>query len=239
MKHWLIFLFVCIIPMSFAQATSGESESGFPGWELAQRKFDKKRIEQFRERKDMQYETKTVVYNNFFQKQLNRFLKWLFSGVSGKTLYLMIRIVFYLLAAASLVVIVLQFTGTPIQGLFMKKAQSRTFLYTEEEVSDRVDFGKLLEEALSGRQWADALRYAYLELLNRLASQDLIIWKAEKTNAEYARELSSAAFIQDFRALTSLYERVWYGHFDLTEDEFRRGYQKYEHVVQELEGGRK
>lgn len=90
-----------------------------------------------------------------------------------------------------------------------------------DDVRD-IDLDKLLREALSQNDYRAAVRIYYLKLLKHLDTTGYIAWKKDKTNMEYATELSAAAFVRDFRRLMTAYEIIWYGERTPTADEFKK-----------------
>jgi hypothetical protein len=93
-----------------------------------------------------------------------------------------------------------------------------------------------LEEDLEGRllhflQIGDhrqAVRYLYLKSLRLLNDQGLIRFHQESTNEEYLRQLSATPQAPAFRALTGVYEKVWYGEFPLGDGQFARIHDYFE-----------
>jgi cell division protein FtsL len=68
-----------------------------------------------------------------------------------------------------------------------------------------------LQDALRNGEYAIAIRLHYLQALNDLNRKGLILWKKDKTNADYFKELKSGPFQLDFRQLTRWFERAWFG----------------------------
>ena len=72
--------------------------------------------------------------------------------------------------------------------------------------------GPILEAESIG-DFGTAIRFRYLCILQALETSKWIIWRKEKTNHEYARELKHAPFSEAFRLATLVFDRVRYGEY--------------------------
>ncbi|MEM1328270.1 MAG: DUF4129 domain-containing protein [Bacteroidota bacterium] len=88
-------------------------------------------------------------------------------------------------------------------------------LETIEEDLDKHDPTSAIDRAIQMRDFRLALRLYYLKALRELSLAEYIQWKRDKTNGEYIRELSGHPLRSDFRQLTLLFERIWYGNQEL------------------------
>jgi hypothetical protein len=73
------------------------------------------------------------------------------------------------------------------------------------------DIEKMLESALKMQDYKLACRCLYLDVLQRMMQQNMIVYRKDKTNMDYLREISGTQAMQAFRALTISFESVWYG----------------------------
>ncbi len=80
-----------------------------------------------------------------------------------------------------------------------------------EEHLPSADLSRLLEKALALKDYRSAMRLHYLIALQELDAMGWIRHGKEKTNMAYVMELNGRAVQGDFRALTRLFEFVWYG----------------------------
>ncbi len=74
------------------------------------------------------------------------------------------------------------------------------------------DWEALMQEALRAGDVRTAIRYSYLRLLQLLQERGFIAYRADKTNADYYRELADKPQRQPFRTVTRQYEWAWYGN---------------------------
>lgn len=83
-----------------------------------------------------------------------------------------------------------------------------------------VDLQKMLTEYIEHREFENAAKILYQITLKKLKQQNLIVWKQDKTNHEYERELRNHETASAFRSLTRYYEYVEFGKFYLGQKEF-------------------
>lgn len=67
-----------------------------------------------------------------------------------------------------------------------------------------------------------AVRFQFVRSLAFLSENDRIHFQPEKTNAEYASELSDGTLQSAFRSLSRLYEYTWYGKNAVSADRYER-----------------
>jgi hypothetical protein len=109
------------------------------------------------------------------------------------------------------------------EGFFQRQtAAIRVKVLPDEEEHSfaLTDYGKLISQATAGKNYALAIRYHYLETLQKLALKGVIQFTADKTNYEYIREMAGNRFKEEFASLTLKYEYAWYGKFDISEAMF-------------------
>ena len=87
----------------------------------------------------------------------------------------------------------------------------------EEDTIYGVDFPKGIDEALSRRDYREAIRLLYLQTLKQLSDAERIDWQLYKTPTQYIYEVRLPAF----RQMTNHFLRVRYGNFEATEELFR------------------
>ena len=94
------------------------------------------------------------------------------------------------------------------------RSHKNSLPYTvEEDTIYGVDFPKGIDEALSRRDYREAIRLLYLQTLKLLADRKRIDWQLYKTPTQYLHEVRLPAF----RQLTDHFMRVRYGNFEATE----------------------
>lgn len=82
----------------------------------------------------------------------------------------------------------------------------------------RVDYQKLVKEAIEKNDWKLAIRYLYQHTLASLGDRQLITLRSWKTGADYAEELKGDRR-QSFVRLKQIFEYTWYGDFEAKKDD--------------------
>jgi len=97
----------------------------------------------------------------------------------------------------------------------------KTALWRPEEPSRSYeDYWRQAAELATAGAWREGLRQVYLALLFYLEAQGRLRVEMWKTNWEYAAELANAPEVPLFRESSLLFDRVWYGHEEATEERF-------------------
>jgi hypothetical protein len=84
------------------------------------------------------------------------------------------------------------------------------------------DFKTLIAEAEGNDNYRLAIRYYYLWLLKQLAEAEIIHYDVEKTNNDYSNEVETPEIKKEFAYTSYLYNYIWYGEFDVNEDQFSK-----------------
>ncbi len=137
-------------------------------------------------------------------------------SVIGKTIFIGLII--------ALIALLLYFMSK--SALFLGNAAVNTEIITLEEVENDLhesDLERFLRQALEKSDYRLALRIYYLMILKALSLKELIVWKKDKTNYEYCQELRPVAGVyQQFKSITLLFDRVWYGDVVIEKQDYDR-----------------
>ena len=109
------------------------------------------------------------------------------------------------------------------EGFFKKQTVSnkvKVLPDEEEHLFALTDYGKLIIQAAADKNYPLAIRYQYLQTLQKLAAKRAIEFTPDKTNNEYIREMFGKPYKNEFASLTHSYEYAWYGKFDISEAMF-------------------
>ena len=132
-----------------------------------------------------------------------------------------IKFIFFGIFAIVLVALINQILGGNLSTAFStKKASDKLSLNINRSELDETDYDEMLNSALAENRYRDAVRILYLKALQQLNETELIAWKADKTNRDYLRELNDHPSKISFSRLTSYYEYVEYGDFQIGESGF-------------------
>lgn len=91
-----------------------------------------------------------------------------------------------------------------------------------EVLPEESDLDRLLRHYRDNAEWRMATRILFLALLRQLEEKEWIIWKKDKTNRDYLREVRTKGMFADFREMTLVYELVWYGETPLSSSQFQK-----------------
>ncbi len=186
---------------------------------------EKSSVDDLKNNKNFQYDTKIKKQNNFFAKIMYRlyelFLK-LFSnkGISSSIMYLII--------AAAIIFIIIKLLKTDLRSVFY--LPRKRMKISHKELTDditKMTLHKLISKAEQEQNFRLAIRYLFLKELKILKEAGLIDWKIDKTNKDYIVELKSELsknkeLKKDFEEKTSIYEYTWYGNFEISEEEYEK-----------------
>lgn len=153
---------------------------------------------------------------------MQRFLMALFSAIST------IRIIIMLLLLAGLGFLVYWFMKNNGIGFFRKPQliEGLTEVH-EEELHSAQEYEEKIKAAIAAGEMRQAIRWWYLYTLFQLAGRELIVPGREKTNNDYLRSMRSTPYYKKFATLTLDYEYIWYGGFDVSEENFRNINQEF------------
>ena len=100
---------------------------------------------------------------------------------------------------------------------------SKENLETEEiEDINQLDTDSLLNQAIANGNYRLAVRMKFLSILKSLSQQEKIIWRKEKTNRDYSRELRSQSFGTEFQNVASIFDIVWYGKKQIPKETYEQ-----------------
>lgn len=118
-----------------------------------------------------------------------------------------------------------------VRGSLIREAKIRAEAALEDEhISANEALDRAQTEARSG-DYRTAVRYLYLSSLLWLDERKLVRYDRSLTNREYLQEARANPALHDRLApVVNTFDRVWYGHRDLEEQDFRA----YEEQVQDL-----
>ncbi len=150
----------------------------------------------------------------------------------GSFLGFIIRVLPYLLIAGVIIFLVWLFIKlNPGAKILGSSKSAEVFFTEEEEIIKTKNIKELIEKALLNNDKRLAVRYYYLLVLQGLSEKQLIDYEFDKTNSDYIRELKSSDLSLGFQKATTLYDYIWYGNFNVTQENFG----KAQHTFNELE----
>lgn len=159
---------------------------------------------------------------------IDRMISKLFDTEGGKLSWSIFQ---YLLMFAAIAVIIILLFKNNIRSLFYGKSAPVSIDFSEiEEDIYKIDFQKLISEAIAKKDFRKAVRLHFLLLLKQLTDKNLIQWKIDKTNKDYSVELTNNRFNKQFKEITFLYEYFWYGNFPIDESKYQNTIEKFKAI---------
>ena len=94
-----------------------------------------------------------------------------------------------------------------------------------EEDLENKDLNYFIKQALKEEAYGVAIRLKYLLAIQQLNEAGAIVWKRQKTNGEYLRELNSSNYFISFKKATLTFEFVWYSDNEFTKSSLLAHYE--------------
>ena len=117
---------------------------------------------------------------------------------------------------------VLGITSTPRNRKLRKSSNiDQIDIEKIEENLHESDLERFIRQALEQQNYALAIRLYYLAILKELSLSKAIHWKKNKTNRRYLMEMKSSPLSADFKDLTRVFERIWYGNHSITDQDYK------------------
>jgi hypothetical protein len=187
----------------------------------------------FRTDKNFIYQTNQPLTNGFWNRILNKIGQIFQFAFQNRVISFLIILAFFVVFILLIVLLI----GGDFQVLFSKNksASGSVNPFTDQNI-ERTDFDQLISREIETGNLNLAVRYLYLKLLQVLSQQQFIGWQKDKTNREYAQELSQRAFFYDFKRVTNTYEYVWYGKFQISMPVFCDVRDKVNLLIQQING---
>lgn len=135
---------------------------------------------------------------------------------------------YVLLIGIAGLVIWLLYKAEVLGNLFPGRAKNTGLGYeTLEENIHQINFSDRINEAIERQNYRLAVRLLYLQTLKGLADSGLIRWQPDKTNRQYAYELTGNPKRLGFEQLTTQFEYAWYGDFPVDQARFTTIHQQF------------
>jgi len=119
------------------------------------------------------------------------------------------------------------------RGVFMRASMETAVReeLVEEELKEESDYGRLAAAYAGKAEYREAVRCLFLRVLRQLSDKGHIQWAPDKTNSAYVQEIDPKQK-QDFASLVLMYEYTWYGHLELTGEQYLGISEKFNRFMQ-------
>ncbi len=162
---------------------------------------------------------------HYLYKFFYEIIKFIFgSKAAGEIITGFIKAMPYILLVVLIYLVFRYFLGIDLIRIRKRKnvLMPKVDLSEDERIIQEENLDELITKALKNKDYRLAVRYNYLKVLKKLMEDDLIKWRADKTNRDYLKELKNSPLADAFKHLTFLYDYIWYGKFPATEEELNQ-----------------
>lgn len=114
-------------------------------------------------------------------------------------------------------------------NFFFSKKNKKVHVANQDlhENIHEINFSETIHSFEVQKEYRFAVRYQFLLVLKKLADQKHIQWNPEKTNKDYFAELKNTDLQSDFKDLVYIFDNVWYGEFEINENNYTYFTQKF------------
>lgn len=161
------------------------------------------------------------------------FLDWFKTDANGSSAIIdeIVNIVIVFLAIIALGFLIYYLNKKGFIRLFSKKEQSVISEKFIEENIDIIDFNLLTQQAKQENNLRKAVRYYYLWTLKSWSQNNLIAYEPNKTTKQYVAEISDTANKTAFQYISYIYDNVWYGLHEISEQDFTKIEQQFIQLI--------
>ena len=98
----------------------------------------------------------------------------------------------------------------------------------------QADIKALIETAENNNNYRLAIRYYYLLVLKQLTVKKYIIFKDDKTNADYMNAIATEKFSTIFAHTSYIYNHAWYGEFQVDTKQYQLAKAKFVQLINSI-----
>ena len=235
---FLVFVLLTVNSFSYAQ----NAQDTYLESDIQERKFEKENWEKVIEginynevQKKKEEDSKKEISDSRTTSPLGSPRSYSSGSENGSFWANFFKVVFIILVIIVIAFIVSNFLGAGIftspKNRKIKKSDAAITIDNIEEHFHESDLDRFIREATEQEKYALAIRLYYLAIIKELSLSRTILWKKDKTNKDYIREMSKTNMFQSFREATSIFERVWYGEGELKELDYKDVKPKFEALI--------
>ena len=133
----------------------------------------------------------------------------------------LVKVIFYTLIGALIIFVLYRIIVVNDLLIFYSSKKKRSIAEQPELAElDPAIIDQKIRDAIDQKNYNNAVRYLYLKTLYALNDKKWIQFHSQATNSEYLNQMSQHKRNSEFRFLTQVYEYVWYGKFEINEQQF-------------------
>jgi hypothetical protein len=172
------------------------------------------KIKSYSDQKDFDYRENSVKAESLWDRFWVWFWEQFYRMSRKESVQKGFEIFIWIFSISLILFAVYRLTGMERRFFFQGSGNARTLQYSEEQEDiHSIDFDKAIQDAIDNQQYRFAIRLMYLKNIRILSDRNLIQFRPNKTNFDYARELTFSDYSKGFEEITLVYEYAWYGEF--------------------------
>ncbi len=225
----LLLIFLLLPSLGFAQSVRVDSASA-----VELRIPEESKIEAYANNPDFIYQEVAENPNSLGQRIFSFLINTLLRILNNPLGNFFMKMILFISVIGLVFALINQLMGGELITLFKSDKNKGFSLGINKEELENTDFEQLLQQSLLQKDYHAATRYVYLISLQMLANKGLITWSLEKTNLDFLHELTGHPLKDEFSTLTTTYEYVEYGDFEINTTQFNRYRAVFEHLKRQL-----
>lgn len=217
--RWLltIWMICCTMTMANAQTPIVKDSAA-----VTVRSLPDAMLNKYRQNDDFHYKKNEERGRSLWNRFWSWFWRWIDDAYKNKGVQKGTDFVIYGLAIGLILYAIYKFSGMERRNLF-RSGKTAGIVFTESNEDIRaMDLPAAIRQAEEEGNFRLALRLQYLNSLRQLYDRNLIHYAINKTNHDYARELTGSPYADSFARVTLLYEFGWYGEFEVSRDMYEK-----------------
>ncbi len=178
--------------------------------------------------------TRDLSYWERLRYKIDRFLNRFRPDFSAKTIRVIYNLLIALVIGCILFVVYKLIVNKSVFIKSEKEEESDGFSFIEKNLLT-IDLDDYIQQAKGKEKWNLAIRYLHLKNLQKLAHKGWIVWDHRKTNQQIQEEIQSEKLKESFAHTQHLFNHIWFGDFQLTQEAFENYQNDFIHFNQEIE----
>lgn len=213
----MICLFLCAVPAANAQTSISRDTSA-----VNVRTLPDDALNKYRQNNDFKYKIIEERSQSLWDRFWTWFWRWIDDAYENEGVLNGTKFIIYTIAFGLILYAIFKFSGMERRNLFRSgKSSAIVFKEVDQDIRE-MDFPSAIRQAEEAGNYRLALRLQYLNSLRSLSDRNIIQYAINKTNHDYARELTGTPYADSFARVTLLYEFGWYGEFDITRSMYEK-----------------
>ncbi len=156
---------------------------------------------------------------------LDRFMDWLsellFGNNNNENIEFTRTLIIWAVIIFCVILVIWLLWRSDLSRLVRPESKLTTFNFNEitDDLST-INFDKMIDEALRNNDFRTAIRWNYLKCLFLLEKGGHLMFQPSKTNIDYLNDLRKSDFLSEFKAVSRIYDYVWYGKFTVDQSKY-------------------